>query len=184
MLITPDQWADLATRSKTDSELFSANDATAASVAFITELDRQLDYERDVVTAQAMQLVAEFWAIVKTEPELSEQKKGWGYFGIRGRRRGNSLELAWFKTKVIRANGVLKSVPDPIAKGRGPEYSLKVFKSASPQAYSLIEETERQCVQLRKQWDGLTKMTRQLREYKKLFGDKVGTQFSSTFTPE
>lgn len=159
-------WANLAQQSQSHADLFHLQDALDASHAFVSALEQYIDQERDVITAQANQLATEFWNTVHEAKEDGDPSQR-SYFGLRCRRRNNSLELGWFRTTTHVSDGVRKSYPISIPKGQGFKYSMRPFKGAPAAALSMIEVTEEQCAMLRKQWDTLSKLARQLREYKR-----------------
>ncbi len=150
---------------------FDIEAALARSRDFVTALEQRIDQQRDVVTAQALQVNDAFWDAVKATREESGDKLR-GYYGLRVRRRGNALEIVWFRNKTYNTKEGRKTFPDSIPKGLQHRYSSRSFKGAQPWERSMIEETEEQCAPLRRQWELLSRLAHTVREYRKVISEQ------------
>jgi hypothetical protein len=139
------------------------NDLVAMVRAVVVE-------DRKSAVSEASELVEGFWdehwaGHNHGRPETR------GYLGVRVRRRGQGMGIEWFKTSPAfrkkGSNGPTKPFHRYLARGKGYEYPLSVFRKAGAKAWELeqIRVLEPQFGEMRRRMEMLAKMDRQAREY-------------------
>lgn len=131
--------------------------------------------EREAIAREAGELAERFWD-QHWEVDQSGGKQRRGYLGVRVRRRGQGVGIEWYRSvpafRKKGSSGPPKMFHRYLARGRGYEYPMGVFRAARARDWelALARDLEPRFGQLRRRLDVLTRMGRQVLEYERALG--------------
>jgi len=131
--------------------------------------------EREAIAREAEELAERFWDR-HWEADQSGGARQRGYLGVRVRRRGQGVGIEWYRSspafRKAGSSGPPKMFHRYLARGRGYEYPMSVFRAARACDWEmeLARDLESRFGPLRRRLDVLTRLGRQVLEYERALG--------------
>lgn len=120
--------------------------------------------EMDHLERQAQAIADEFWG-KHFSYRHDEHREHWGTYGVRVRRRTNSLSIDWYRMVFYGPPGQRQKTHNHVKRGEGVRYPRSAFRRARAWEIEAIMAAEERFAKIRKAAERLAEVARQARYY-------------------